>query len=146
MPTLSNDQLAAMSFGYLTGADLMRWCSPQLLIKQYEVNQTSLLDGCNQAQGEVIRMLLSRYAIAAEFGNVSGIREIMVVQITSILAVRNIMGNMAGISDHMSANFTWADKTLRDIRNGFTNLILPSANVNSYSSSGLIPQNFSTLG
>ena len=146
MPTLSNDQLAAMSFGYLTGQDLMNWCPAQLLIKQYEVNSGLLIQGCQSAQGEVIRALLSRYAIANEFSNVSGSREIMVVQITAILSVRNIMGNMAGVSEHMKTNFAWATQTLMDLRNGFINLILPQADCPNRSSSFLVPQNFSTLG
>lgn len=143
---LNNYDLANMSFGYLTGADLMAWCSPQLLIKQYEVNMTSLQQGCTLAYGEIIRALLSRYAIADEFSKVSGGRDILCVKIASIMAIRNIMGNMAGISELMVMNFTWAAKELLAIRNGQVNLILPQANVKSISESFLVPQNFSTLG
>lgn len=146
MPTLSNDQLAAMSFGYLTGQDLIAWCSPQLLIKQYEVNQTSLQNGCTLAYGEVIRSLLSRYAIAQEFSKVSGTRDILCVKISSIMAIRNILGNFAGVSELMVMNFTWATKELLAIRNGQVNLIMETAGVASVSSSFLVPQNFSTLG
>lgn len=98
------------------------------------------------AYGEIIRALLSRYAIADEFSKVSGGRDILCVKIASIMAIRNIMGNMAGISELMVMNFTWAAKELLAIRNGQVNLILPQANVKSISESFLVPQNFSTLG
>lgn len=98
------------------------------------------------AYGEITRALLSRYAIASEFGQVSGTRDILCVKIASIMAIRNIMGNMAGISELMVMNFTWAAKELLAIRNGQVNLILPQANVKSISESFLVPQNFSTLG
>lgn len=146
MATLSNDQLAAMSFGYLTGSDLMAWCPAQLLIKQYEINQSSLQNGVMLAEGEVIRALLSRYAIQNEFTQVSGGRDVLVVKITSIMAIRNILGNMAGVSELLIRNFEWADKTLMDLRNGFINLIMQSAAPASYSDSSLVPQNFQTLG
>lgn len=148
MPPLTNDQLYIMNFGYLMGSDLMQWCPAQLLIKRYEVNANSLLDGCVSAYGEVIRMLNSRYAIENEISanTVSGSRDILCVKITAILAIRNILGSMAQVSDLMMDQFKWADQTLKDVRNGFTNLILPQADRSVYSDSFLVSSNFRTLG
>lgn len=146
MPTLTNDQLSATSFGYLSGSDLMQWVAAQLLIKAYEVRQTSLQDGCSMAYGEVIRALLNRYAIQDEMSNVSGTRDILIVKVTSILAVRNILGNVVGVSDLLASHYNWADETLRNLRLGFINAILPSATLTNKSDSFLVRQNFHTLG
>jgi len=71
--SLTIQQLKAMSFGYLTGSDLLQWCAGQLLIKQYEVDPTSLQNGCNFAYSEVIGQLSTRYKIAAELSKVGTI-------------------------------------------------------------------------
>jgi hypothetical protein len=65
--SLSVDQLKNMPFGYLRGADLIRYSAPQLLIKQYEVDADSLQQGCEIAYSELISLLNTRYNLAAEF-------------------------------------------------------------------------------
>lgn len=64
---LTNAQLSALNFGYLTGANLMRWASPSLLIKQLEVDPSVLLDATNTAYKEVISKLSTRYDLTTEF-------------------------------------------------------------------------------
>lgn len=65
---ITTDQLKNLPFGYLRGADLIRWGALQLLIKQYEVDADSLSEGCQIAYSELISLLNTRYALADEFG------------------------------------------------------------------------------
>lgn len=64
---LTEDQLKNLPFGYLRGADLMRFCPPQILIKQYQVDPDSLQDACNIAYSELISLLNTRYGLNVEF-------------------------------------------------------------------------------
>jgi hypothetical protein len=64
---ITTDQLKNLPFGYLRGADLIRYSAVQLLIKQYEVDPDSLSDGCNIAYSELISLLNTRYNLAVEF-------------------------------------------------------------------------------
>ena len=227
---MTADQLKVLgfgSFGYLTAYDLLQWCSPQLLIKQWNVNSDALQSGCSIAESEVISSLKTRYDLTAEFGktgnvqaygvailgnanNVSVInvlvlgtnyttaptvnitggggsgatgtaillnnavssvtvtlggsgytsapvisfsggqlpdtRSNLLVKILSLLAIRNILGNMENISDQMASLFKWADSTLKDIRNGQMNLPLPGVTKCVSSGSFLVCQDFKTLG
>ena len=64
--TLTSDQLKVLSFGYLTGNDLLQWCPAQLLIKQYEVDSNSLQSGSDQAISEIVASFTTRYNMTAE--------------------------------------------------------------------------------
>lgn len=64
---LTTDQLKNLNFGYLRGADLVRYSPVQLLTKQYEVDPDSLSDGCQIAYSELISLLNTRYALSSEF-------------------------------------------------------------------------------
>lgn len=64
---LTVDQLKNMPFGYLRGADLIRYSAAQLLIKQYEVDPDSLLEGCTTAYSELISLLNTRWNLTEEF-------------------------------------------------------------------------------
>lgn len=64
---LTNDQLKNLSFGYLRGADLIRYSAVQLLIKQYEVDPDSLNEGCETAYSELKSLLNTRWNLVAEF-------------------------------------------------------------------------------
>jgi hypothetical protein len=66
---LTVDQIKQMNFGYLTGADLVRWCAAAHLIKQYNVDPDSLQDGCSTAYKEVRNKLSTRYDITDELKN-----------------------------------------------------------------------------
>lgn len=204
--SLTIPQLLDTSFGYLTGADLAAWCSPQLLIKQYLIDAKSLARGCNTAYAEAAAALRTRYSTSAELAKImftqakatasitagavtgfiilnggsnyisepavvfsggggagaeatpiltngvvtgftiiapgvgytssptveitggmgSDMRESLLVKIISILAVRNTLGSFENIGEGMFHHFEKADRTLRDIRNGQENLVLPS--------------------
>ena len=67
---MTQDQLTVLgwgTFGYLTAYDLLQWCSPQLLIKQYNVNVNSIQSGVSTAESEVIASLKTKYDLSAEF-------------------------------------------------------------------------------
>lgn len=231
---LSINELKSLSFGYLTGADLKQYASPELLIKQYSVDPDSLNNGVLQAYSEAIGALSRKYNVQTELekfgfcaaiieaviaaGVVTGLtvvnaglgyvsaptlaftggggsgaaatvtiaegkingstisaggsnytkaptvtlaggvpvdtRAVLFVKILSILAVRNVFGNMQSISDYMLSSFKWADTTLKDIRNGQMNIPLntpalpvpsdPLSNIESKAK--LVNNSFSTLG
>jgi len=226
---MTPDQLKVLSygsFGYLSAYDLLQWCSPQFLIKHYNVNSNCIQSGCSIAESEVIASLKNRYDLSAELAKVGNMpaaaiaivtsqiitainilvpgnnftaapvisivggggsgatatavlngntvgsivvntggtlytsvpqinftggqsadtRSNLLVKIISLLAIRNILGNMENISDQMTAMFKWADQTLRDLRNGQQNLPLPGVNICVSSESFLVEQSFKTLG
>ncbi len=146
MPTLTNVQLDAMSFGYLTGADLSMWSSYQVIIKQYETAPNKLQQGCDLAQSEMVGLFYTKYDVLREFNQVSGTRQDIVVKLTAILAVRNILGNMAGIGEVTKNNYAWADDIIARTQNGTFNLPLYGASITVESGAFLVRQNFGTLG
>lgn len=146
MATLTNDQLAAMSFGYLIGANLMQYSSAQTLIKCYEVNNTSLQQGCDNAYSEMVGYFYTKYDVQREFNMISGPRQNLVVKLTAILAVRDILGNMAGIGEVTKDNFIWADDIIARTQNGTFNLPLYGVANCLDSGAFLVPQSFRWLG
>lgn len=146
MAILTNDQLAALSLGYITGADLMQYSSPQVLIKSYDVKNTALQQGADNAYSEMIGYFRTKYDVQREFNMISGPRQQLVVKLTAILAVRDILGNMAGIGDVTKSNFEWADDIIARTQDGLFNLPLYAANCKIESNAFLVGQNFRTLG
>lgn len=63
---LTPTQLPFVSFGYLTGADLARFCPPSLLIREYALDPNSLQYGVNTAISELLAVLSTRYDTSAE--------------------------------------------------------------------------------
>ena len=143
---ITPDQLKALNFGYLNGNDLIQFAGIQLLSVQYEKDNTSLQNGCDLAYSEVIGSLSTRYDITSELQTISGARCILLVKIVSILAIRNILGNLQNISQVIKDNYDWADNTVLDIRNGQMNLILTESSTAKASVAELIPNSFLTLG
>lgn len=146
MATLTPQQLAALNFGYLTGQDILQYCSTQSLIKQFEVNQDILQRGCDNAYSEMIGYCYTKYDVKREFNMISGPRQQLVVKLTAILAVRDILGNMAGIGEVTKDNFIWADDIIMRTQNGTFNLPLYGVSVCLESNAFLVKQNFGTLG
>lgn len=146
MATLTNAQLEALNFGYLTGYDLMQYASAQLLIKCYEVRNSSLQQGCDNAYSEMIGLFYTKYDVNREFTQISGTRQNIVVKLTAILAVRDIFGNMAGIGDVTKENYIWADNIIERTQNGTFNLPLYGVSIAIESGAFLVRQNFGTLG
>lgn len=115
---ITPDQLKAMSFGYLTGSDLMQFCPSPLLIKQYEVDNSNLQNGCDFAYAEVTGALTNLYDIATELGKTAGARAILCVKVTALHAIGNIMGNAQAISEKLVLDISMARKDLLAMRNG----------------------------
>lgn len=140
------DELKALDFGYLTGADLLRFCPYQVLQKQLAIDDDSVQIGCDIAYSEMLSTLGARYDITTELAKTTD-RYSLAVKIAAILAVRNIVGNQSGLPQNMLDNFTWVDKTILNIRNGQESLaelnISPAAHI---SKTELIPGSFTTLG
>lgn len=114
----------ALNLGYLTGADLGRWCSAQLLIKQYDVDNTCLTNAVITAIEELKSATRTKYNLGPELLKSTG-RDVLVVKILSILAVRNALGSFQNLSDMLISQFEWADKKIKDLRNGQDNLAQP---------------------
>lgn len=142
----TNDQLAVMNFGYLTGRDLMRWISAQILISRETVLPGSLADGCNTAYDEVTAMFYTKYNVQSELTMISGKRDESFAKFVGIIAVRNIAGNLAGLGPVTEGNFKWAEDMLTDVRAGISNFALHSAPISVESGSFLVRQNFGTIG
>lgn len=88
-------------------------------------------------------------------GAAADTRSALLVQISSLFAIRCILGGLANISPDLAANFKWADEQVFDIRNAQGNLPLElpanqtDANgciVNVYSKAELIASSFRVLG
>lgn len=222
---MTTADIEALNLGYLTGADLLQFCAPQLLISRFNMNNSNLLRGCQFAYSEIIRNLSNRYDVTDELKNTGVIaataaavqtggvinqinftpgigyatapvvvitdggpgtgaaataaltgtslgsiiigsggtgytspvisltgglgidkRENFLVQITAVIAIRKILGSLEKLSTEMKDNFTWAENSLMDIRNGQMNLILPEASKIQASTSELICARFKTIG
>lgn len=136
----------ALTFGYLTGADLLQFAPFQLLASQYDIDSNSIQTACDFAKSEVLSQLSTRYDMATEFAKTGTNRSLMVVKLTALQAIRNALGNMQNISEKMTNDFTWLDSTFRAIRNGQMNVPLNSADSTIASVAELIPSSFQTLG
>lgn len=145
MATLTNAELDAKSFGYLTGADLAMYSSYQVIIKQYESSPNKLQLGCTTAYQEVVNMFLTKYDVHRELNAISG-REAAFVKFTAITALKNILGNMAGEGSVTENNFIWHDEQLLKVQSGTDNFSLYPASGCIYSNAILVGQNFRTLG
>lgn len=147
MAVLTIDEIKALDYGYLTGADLLRFCPFQVLQKQYAVDADSLDDGCKIAYSELKSSLSARYDISTELTKTADTRYPLTVKLAAIFAIRNIVGNQAGLPDNMVKNFDWADRTIMNIRNGQESLIsLNIASTAKLSNTSLISSSFEKLG
>lgn len=144
-PTI--EEIKAMDFGYLTGIDLLRYCPFQVLQKQFAVDDQALIIGCDIAESEALSKLGSRYDISTELGKTDTARFPLMIKIIAILAIRNIVGNQAGLPENMTQNFVWVDAEMLNIRNGQTSLTgLDIAADAKKSGTELIDSSFETLG
>lgn len=113
-------ELQALGLGYLIGGDLTKYISVNLLLKQYNVDNTILAWGVTQGIDDVTAAAQNRYNMVPEFQKVynGGTRDLRVVKLTAIAAVRNIMGDAQNIGDVTAGHFEWLDATLKALRGG----------------------------
>lgn len=143
MATLAD--IVGLSFGYLTTEDLLKWCPAQLLVKAYTEDTNSLQSACDRSISRVTSQLSTRYDLTTELVKSGSARQLFLVDILSIFAIRNVVGSAQSVSEKMLNDFAMADKDVSDIRNGENNLQVTLANTAIASISYLSLSNFSTL-
>lgn len=143
MATLAD--IVGLSFGYLTTEDLLKWCPAQLLVKSYTEDTNSLQSACDRSISRVTSQLSTRYDLTTELVKSGSARQLFLVDILSIFAIRNVVGSAQSVSEKMLNDFAMADKDVADIRNGENNLQVTLANTAIASISYLSLSNFSTL-
>jgi hypothetical protein len=143
MATLAD--IVGLSFGYLTTEDLLKWCPAQLLVKAYTEDTNSLQSACDRSISRVTSQLSTRYDLTTELVKSGSARQLFLVDILSIFAIRNVVGSAQSVSEKMLNDFAMADKDVADIRNGENNLQVTLANTAIASISYLALSNFSTL-
>jgi hypothetical protein len=142
-------QLNALSFGYLTGADLSQYCNAQILLNQYAIDSTSLQTACTIAQGIVTSTFASKYDMTTEYALTTG-RDTIVVMCTAIKAIEVLCANLPGIGEHTQRQIDMGKQTLEAVRNGQMSLISVQLKATDgtpeVSGGNLIDQSFSTIG
>lgn len=147
MAVLTPAELKALDFGYLTGEDLVQYCATELLISRYQVNQDAFINGVKTAYGEIINKLSTRYNVALEITTkTADAREITLVKIVSMYAIRNILGNTQNISKWTSDLITAAVQDVFDIRNGQGSLDIENAPLITQSLAHLVPSSYTIIG
>lgn len=123
-------QLQSLDLGYISGANLLQFCPPQLLL-----NQSAIGVDFNQclsiAQTEIISELSNQYDFTAEYLKLSDTtpdtREQLVLKLTIIGTIINILGSMAGVNDQMEYWFKWYQENIDKIKKRSRKLSLPIA-------------------
>jgi hypothetical protein len=85
-------------------------------------------------------------AVTLSGGLGNDLRDLVLVKILSLFAVRNILGNFQSLSDKLKADLAGADMDILDIRNGQGNLKLYEPGQQLTSDARLINSSFSTIG
>lgn len=119
-------QLLATQYDYLTGSDLVMWTSAQALISQDTIDPNKLATSVKTAIGELKAAARTKYNLDGELAKTGVDRDVFVVKLLGILAVRNATGNFEGQSDTLVYNFKWADTEIKAIRMGQNNLLQPA--------------------
>lgn len=83
MIALTIAELQNVSLGYLTGADLTQWCSPQLLLKQISVDAKALYRGSHTAYAEAAAALRTKYSTSAELAKIMFTQATATAQVTA---------------------------------------------------------------
>lgn len=156
MVALTYTDFSALNYGYLNGADLLQFCPIQLLNNKYLINPNIIFNGVQMAYDELINNLCSKYNIENELskngqssgsGSSSVSRVLMVVKITSLLSLRNILGESTNIGNKMMDDFNWAKATLMQLREGQMSLIgVEKQSCSIASSAYLVKDKFNQLG
>jgi hypothetical protein len=92
----------ALSYGYLTGKDLIQYCPFQALQRQYATSSDIITNGVNTAYAELISKLGATYDMDGEFANTGAERDLVSVKRTAIKAIENVLGGNAYQSEKMS--------------------------------------------
>lgn len=146
MPAITPDELKALDFGYLTGADLTDYVAMELLISRYQIDSSKFVRGVNTAYSELGNKLATRYNTAPEFLKRGDDREFTFVKIVALHALMNILANMQNFSILTQKEMAWAQQSVLDIRNEQMSLNLDISTALMISPAYIVSQSFGTLG
>lgn len=150
-------QLEATQYTYLVGADLTFWIGAQVLISQDTISPNKIATSVEMAIGELKSAARTKYNLVPEFLKTGADRDIFVVKVLGILAVRNAIGSASAYAEPLTMHFEWVDKEIRAIRMGQSNFLQPATPLPTVDSNGvvqtgpgsraeMIPSSFQTLG
>ena len=125
---------AVLDFGYISGANLLQWC-PLPLLNQQLANGIDFNLCLQTAQTEIISELSNQYDFTAEYLKKfpSGdplpkdIRERLVLEMTTILTIRTILGAGTSITENLRYHFDRTDKNIEKIKLRSKKLNMPVA-------------------
>jgi hypothetical protein len=98
---ITQSDFEALSYGYLTGKDLVQYCPFQALQRQYATSADIITNGVNTAYAELISKLGATYDMDGEFAKTDTTRDLVSVKRTAIKAIENILGGNAYQSEKM---------------------------------------------
>lgn len=116
-------QLEATAYDYLVGADLTMWIGAQVLITQDTISPNKIATAVNTAIGELKAAARTKYNLVPELAKTGADRDVFVVKILGILAVRNAIGSASAYAEPLAMHFEWVDKEIKAIRMGQSNLL-----------------------
>lgn len=143
----SLEEIKDLNFGYLTGQDLLRFIQYQMLIKQGSVDIESLQYSVNMAYSEFRSNFQTLYDCEEEFAKTGNDRSQTAIKLVSLLAIRNLCGNLTQVTDYLASLFTWLDDTIKNIRLGQITIDkMNTAPQDSFSDVNIVTNNFSVIG
>jgi len=130
--------LNALDLGYISGADLTRFCPYQLLMQQYSIS-IDFAQCLDTAKTDIISELSNQYDFTAEYLKTfpklippasilpTDTREKTVLMLTIITTVRYILGSAAAMDERLRFWGDRADKFIEKIKTRSKKLNLPIA-------------------
>jgi|WetSurMetagenome_2_1015567.scaffolds.fasta_scaffold472311_2 hypothetical protein len=159
MAVLTVADIIALDFGYLVGADLLRFCPSQFLINQETITPGFIEGHVQTAYAEIISDLSSKCEIAKELTKTPGsvgppvvpdTRSKTIVKYVATMAIKNIVSRAPGLPDHLKSNFAEVNQAIMDIRNGQKALpdlaFETTADQPNISRTTLVKSSFKTIG
>jgi len=98
---ITQSAFEALSYGYLTGKDLVQYCPFQALQRQYATSPDIITNGVYTAYAELSSKLGATYDMDGEFIKTATARDLVSVKRTAIKAIENVLGGNAYQSEKM---------------------------------------------
>jgi hypothetical protein len=146
LQTPSLEEIKSLQFDYLTGQDLLRIINYQLLTKQQSIDSDSLNYSVKMAISEIKSNLISKYDIESEFEKTGNDRNLYIVKLTTICAIKNICGNSNAVNDYLASIFTGYDEEIKMIRSGQSSLNIKSVADSQKSKISIVSSTFNMIG
>jgi phage gp36-like protein len=139
--------IQALDFGYITGPDLLKYTSQQILIKQHSIDTSLIQNAVLTAYNDITGRLSTKYDIATELTKTGTNRQYIIVQLICLAAMRVLCANLPAVSEYQKSQFEWLDNTLLEIRNGqFSVPGMKEPDTIILSKSSLTATKYNTLG